>query len=77
MIRIDHIRMRLPHSRQTQATLFANHLADALARLEFSKSVDLKSLTLPPVKIEHNQNVNEIASQMANEIHHLIEGGRI
>lgn len=77
MIRIDHIRVKLPHSMQSQATHFANHLADALARLEFSKSVDLKYLSLPPIKIKRGQNVNEIANQMASKIHNHIEGGRI
>jgi len=77
MIRIDHICIKLPHSMQSQATLFAEHLADALAPLEFSKSVDLKYLSLPPIKIKRGQNVNEIANQMASKIHNHIEGGRI
>ncbi|MDL1984495.1 MAG: hypothetical protein LWX54_09985 [Deltaproteobacteria bacterium] len=75
MIRIDHICIKLPHSMQSQATVFAEHLADAISRLEHSKPVQLKSLSLPSIKMNEGQNVNEIATQVAKQIHHFIDGG--
>ena len=75
MIRIDYIRVRLPHSMESQAKLFSDHLSSALSRLEFSSSVRLETLSLPPIKMNNCSNLNELANHVASRIHHLVEGG--
>jgi len=74
MIRIDRLRIKLPNSMQQQATSFTDHLAEALSLLEFSKSVKLESVVLPTIKVAGDQSMNETAIQVANQIHHYIEG---
>ena len=75
MIRIEYIRVRLPDSMHPQAAQLPKNLADALARLSFSQTVAIKSLSIPPLTIEHGHNINNVAKQMANAIHRQIEGG--
>lgn len=74
MIRIDHIRVQLPHEMHTQANVFANQLGAALSHLEFPQTVSLKSIELPRFRWRPTQDVKDIANKVAHQIHHAIEG---
>ena len=76
MIRIDHIQVRLPYIMQRQAPMLTRHLTNALSRLEFSRSVELKFLSLPTIKIKSGQSINDLANHMANQIYRFVEGDR-
>ncbi len=74
MIRVNNIRIKLPHSMRSQATVFADRLGEAISRLEFSNPVQLESLSLPAIKMNKGQNINEIVAQVARQIHYSIDG---
>ena len=74
MIRIDHIRVQLPHQMHTQANMFADHLGAALSHVKFSQKVTLDSIPLPSFQWSSTRDAKELANQVAQQIHHAIEG---
>lgn len=74
MISIDHICIKLPHTMQSQADLFATHLADALSLMKIANNTQLSSVSLPSIKMQKGQDIKELAGQVARQIHQAVDG---
>lgn len=73
MIDIERLRVTLPPQWRGKERMFAQTVAEELAKLPFSQSVELDSLQLPTIRIQPGEPYSFVARRVARQIHGQIQ----
>ena len=68
MIRIDRLRLRLPPGYEHRAASIASLVGESLSRYRVSGALDLKSLSVGPLRMTPNATDRDVADQVARGI---------
>lgn len=68
MLHIERMKIRLPNGYEHRAAGIARLIGDSLAGYSADKNINLKSISIGPVKMEQNTSDQEIAEQIAEKI---------
>jgi len=76
MLKIDHLRLRLPAGYEKQASTIARLVAQELGRLPVEHSAQIEHLAVSQINIQGRQTDKQLAAGIARSIHQQVSENR-